>query len=72
MIVAIISTEDRSYYVDELEKLTGRPRHHWAQFGLTYLAGRLRRELYHSQNGRRELSHGHTQRAFVPRKRSKL
>ena len=46
MIVALIATEDKSYYVDELEKLTGRPRHHWAQFGLTYLVGRLTRELH--------------------------
>lgn len=41
----LVATDDRSYFTDELEKLTGRSRSYWSLFSLDQLSSRLRHEL---------------------------
>lgn len=40
-----LETEDKSYYADWLENLTGISRAHWGQFSLGYLRNRFQKEL---------------------------
>ena len=40
-----LETEDKSYYADWLENLTGISRAHWGQFSLVYLRSRFQKEL---------------------------
>lgn len=41
----MIDTEDKSYYADRLEEITGRPRNHWTNISLLKLHDFLRKEL---------------------------
>ncbi len=45
MFIPALEVSDKSYYTDELEKLTGRSRKHWTRFPLAWLKRRLAREM---------------------------
>ena len=54
MFETVVTCSDKSYFTDELEKLTGRPRSYWAQFTFRYLKERLYRELRNQPNNQKE------------------
>lgn len=37
MIPILVDCEDRSYFVDQLEEITGKPRSYWARYPLWFL-----------------------------------
>ena len=44
MFIPMLFVEDRSYFTDELEKLTGKPRRYWSEWPLVMLQERLFQE----------------------------
>jgi len=53
----VISTFDKSYYTDRLEKLTGRSRRYWSFFPILRLQLILKQELI-KEAKMREVSYG--------------
>ncbi len=56
----ILETPDRSYYVDRLEQLTGKPRVCWAKLPLLILRQMLKKET----DAKRGDSYGHEKEEF--------
>lgn len=42
---SVYETRDRSYYVDRLQKLTGKPRTYWAGIPLEVLKNYFKKEI---------------------------
>jgi len=45
LFIPMLYVEDRSFYADELEKLTGKPRRYWGRLPLFLLQKRLAQEM---------------------------
>jgi len=41
----LITTDDKSYFVDRLEEITGKPREHWSGLSLTLLRNLLEKAI---------------------------